>query len=638
LGLLKILNSQRRKAMKRLPFIFLVLVCLVPGVALAGGAAEGGSAKRSSYLAQRGTIVPPEEIIIDSYLASIDYRYPIPTSSTFGVYLYSGNRQLSAEGQEEVIQIGIQGGKTEFDRLPPMNLAFVIDRSGSMADADKLDWVKDSFDIFIKQVRDVDYVSLVAFDNVAEVVFPATRMNSASNRNKFRYAVHSMRPRGSTNIREGLTLGCLEVMKNLNREYTNRVMFLSDGCDTCGNTHRDILEVARRFCAEGVTISTIGVGSSFDLELMFEMADVGGGSSRFISDSEEMEATFGSELDRMVVPIAKNLEMILEFLVDVDVLDTWGYENRRSGNLVRYFLPTLHHGDYETILAQIYVHPQRYTGEMELARFSVRYEDVNGNRYESGPHVLSANFVEIPSPVAGFSDGRILESGTILHFAKNLKSIGELYYRERTPANLEQALSLSLITKKELVNARLRLESNIFDDKIEIVDRYIGILGKELALAEEEIRDMGADTEIAPPAPARPIQKQFKYLCREISLDLQGKKQSVVALSGFSSQGGSSPALVEEITDLAFAEISRIPTVILVEQNNFRYVLEKKGFNPSDLTDKLNALEVGKLLGADYIMTGTVMEMSQSVIVFSRLLDVKSGEVESAAQVIVAKI
>jgi Mg-chelatase subunit ChlD len=54
-----------------------------------------------------------------------------------------------------------------------MNLAFVIDRSGSMADADKLTWVKDAFDIFIEQVRDVDYVSLVIFNERAVVVFPA---------------------------------------------------------------------------------------------------------------------------------------------------------------------------------------------------------------------------------------------------------------------------------------------------------------------------------------------------------------------------------------------------------------------------------------------------------------------------------
>ena len=73
-----------------------------------------------------------------------------------------------------------------------MNLVFVIDHSGSMADADKLDWVKDSFDIFIERVRDVDYVSLVIFDDRASVVFPATRMDSREVRMRFKRAVHSI--------------------------------------------------------------------------------------------------------------------------------------------------------------------------------------------------------------------------------------------------------------------------------------------------------------------------------------------------------------------------------------------------------------------------------------------------------------
>ncbi|UCG00052.1 MAG: VWA domain-containing protein [Spirochaetaceae bacterium] len=110
-----------------------------------------------------------------------------------------------------------------------MNLAFVIDHSGSMADADKLNWVKDAFNIFIEQVRSVDYVSLVIFDNQAEVVYPAAKMDSNEKRLRFKQTVHSIRPAGSTNILDGLQLGCLEVLKNLNREYTNRVLFLSDG-------------------------------------------------------------------------------------------------------------------------------------------------------------------------------------------------------------------------------------------------------------------------------------------------------------------------------------------------------------------------------------------------------------------------
>ena len=74
----------------------------------AGGAAESSaSSTRASYLAAEGAIAPPEEVHIDSYIASLDYNYANPIEA-MGITLRSGNRQLSLSGQEEVIHIGIQ--------------------------------------------------------------------------------------------------------------------------------------------------------------------------------------------------------------------------------------------------------------------------------------------------------------------------------------------------------------------------------------------------------------------------------------------------------------------------------------------------------------------------------------------------
>ena len=88
---------------------------------------------------------------------------------------------------------------------------------------------------------------------------------------------------------------------------------------------------------------------------------------------------------------------------------------------------------------------------------------------------------------------------------------------------------------------------------------------------------------------------------------------------------------------MAVNEISRVAAVILVEQEKLSSILHLQGLSPSNLTDKLNAIEVGRLLHADYIMTGTVIETENTFIIFSRLLNVKSGEVASSAQVIISK-
>jgi TolB-like protein len=137
--------------------------------------------------------------------------------------------------------------------------------------------------------------------------------------------------------------------------------------------------------------------------------------------------------------------------------------------------------------------------------------------------------------------------------------------------------------------------------------------------------------------PDWPLQKNLKYLCREIALDLQTKQRGVGAVCDFASQGSTTGGLPTLLTEMAVNEISRIDVVTLVEQEKLSSILQLQGLSTSSLTDKLNAIEVGRLLNADYIMTGTVIETENTFIIFSRLLNVKNGEVASSAQVIISK-
>ena len=492
--------------MKRSIGFYFVLIMLCPFLLWASASKEEAAApERGKYLAERGTIVPPEEVYIDSYVAHINYQYPKPEDD-MGVTLYSGHHQVSSNGQEEVLQIGIQGKELGFDELPPMNLAFVIDKSGSMSDRDKMDWVKESFYIFINQVRDKDFVALVYFDNRAQTVFPSMGMSSSMNRQRFRDEVYRVRPGGGTNLMDGVKTGYREVLKNYRSDYINRVILLSDGQATTSTY--GLMEMAQSYRDMGITISTIGLGKDFDLALMRNLAHAGGGSSRFISGREEMEKSFGSELDRMIAPIAYDLEMELEFLRDVEVLDTWGYDHRIVGRKISYFLPTLHHRDYETILVQFRIHPLKMEGKATLARFSVQYRDAHGNTRHKGPFYLDATFVDVDYPVSGFSDAMVLRSGTMLHFAKTLREIGRSYYGGYGNG-CQYALDLTTAIRKEVLNARERLDYMGFEDEIEMLDNYLSIFSGELVKTEWDRMRIVEDVEITPPVRDRSLHEHM---------------------------------------------------------------------------------------------------------------------------------
>ena len=91
---------------------------------------------------------------------------------------------------------------------------------------------------------------------------------------------------------------------------------------------------------------------------------------------------------------------------------------------------SLHHRDYETILVYIRIRPQQLYSEQDLARFMMEYKDVNGNTHYRGPYYLRVNFVDMEHPVTGFSDGMVLRSGTMLHFAQALKDKNNHLYMD----------------------------------------------------------------------------------------------------------------------------------------------------------------------------------------------------------------
>ncbi|WP_041610953.1 VWA domain-containing protein [Treponema primitia] len=211
-----------------------LLLCIIPGVLFAEGFAESSSQQaRSRYIANNGVILAPEDIFVDSYLASYNYGYPEPETDV-GVNIYNTlNRPDSSSrnhlGREGIIQVGLQGKTWGFSELPPLNLVLVVDTSISMNEDNKLYWFKASMGNFIKKIRSVDSLSLVSFNNTARVAFEPTLMDSLQKRRLFLEAVDKLYPQGITNLEAGITLGYEQIIPNFRENSINQVLLFSDG-------------------------------------------------------------------------------------------------------------------------------------------------------------------------------------------------------------------------------------------------------------------------------------------------------------------------------------------------------------------------------------------------------------------------
>jgi len=181
-------------------------------------------------------------------------------------------------------------------RRPSVNLAFVLDRSGSMAGRGKLELAKQGVLEALDRLEPTDRFCVVTYDEVIDVVVASTAASAEARRLAVE-ALAEVGPRGSTNLAEGWLRGAEQVASHLSETGVNRVLLLTDGLANVGLT--DVAQLAAHAAQlrkRGVATSTIGVGEDFDEVLLQQMADAGGGHFYFAGSLVEIRDHLTSEV------------------------------------------------------------------------------------------------------------------------------------------------------------------------------------------------------------------------------------------------------------------------------------------------------------------------------------------------------
>lgn len=193
-----------------------------------------------------------------------------------------------------------------YTRLP-LNLVVVVDHSGSMSQDNRLEKVKVGLHALVDNLKPEDRLALISFDDVVTTDVPFT---AELDRTRLHSAISALTPRGATNLYSGLETGFKMIGEYPKNETQNRVIFLSDGLATAGNTSRPaIMDMARGWITRGIGLTTIGVGDNFDVELMRGLAENGAGNYYFLEDGSAATEVFTEELDFFMSPLALDIKI-----------------------------------------------------------------------------------------------------------------------------------------------------------------------------------------------------------------------------------------------------------------------------------------------------------------------------------------
>lgn len=336
---------------------------------------------------------PPAPVVV---VAPPPVPVPVPVSTPGSLsltgrlshpYLVPGTSDVFAT--LEVTAVDVPGSKRA-----PVNLALVIDRSGSMSGS-KIENARRAAKKLVDLLDDQDRLSIVHYGT--DVSAMGGVFCTPENKVKLHRYISNIVDEGGTNIGDGLAVGEKHISRALSDFRVNRVLLLSDGQPTVGiTTAGGLANVVKKIRERGVSVTSLGVGADFNEDLMQRLADVGGGSYGFISDRDTsaMATLFQRDLEQAGTMVARAANLSFELPAGVRFVEVYGRPVSQSGNTVTITLPDFSARQVEKLVVHLTASPGIRNGSLDIASFKLDYTDLLTEKPADARLALSAMVTE----------------------------------------------------------------------------------------------------------------------------------------------------------------------------------------------------------------------------------------------------
>jgi Ca-activated chloride channel family protein len=275
-----------------------------------------------------GRLPPSDAVRVEEMINYFAYEDPLPArrGEPFRVTTEVGPNPWNP--QTRLLRIGIRAWDQPADELPPANLVFLVDVSGSMRSPDKLPLLKQSLRLLTGRLDKDDSLSLVVYSGASGVVLEPTPGDEQA---KILAAIDGLEAGGSTNGAAGIALAYAQARQAYMDRGINRVILATDGDFNVGTVnHEALVDLIKRERASGVSLTTLGFGGgNYNDRLMEQLADHGNGNHAYIDSLLEAQKVLVDEMGATLHTVARDVKIQIEFNpAVVREHRLVGYENR----------------------------------------------------------------------------------------------------------------------------------------------------------------------------------------------------------------------------------------------------------------------------------------------------------------------
>lgn len=322
-------------------------------------------------------------------------------------------------GEQDLV-VTIQAPSDHATQRPPLSIAVVIDRSGSMS-GEPLTNAKAAADRLVDLLDEGDAFTIVAYSSTDEIITGITRATPDAKAHAHQ-AIAGIWAHGATCISCGINQGANELLKTPVGSGLSRMVLISDGQANEGIYNRDDLaQLAANTAAHGVSISAVGVGLDFDEMTMMRLARVGHGNYYYAENTATLGDMFAQELGGLTHTVAADLRLDIHESATTHVIDAYGYPVVREGGALVVPVADLRAGEVRKVVLRVMV-----TGN-DVAALDLGWRRVSDGAHRETQAIVATTITTNGADQVRTIDRPTLQEAEAAHSARVVEEAARTY-------------------------------------------------------------------------------------------------------------------------------------------------------------------------------------------------------------------